>query len=204
METQNVNNSGIRFVVDDDGVTWYMAKTVADYLDYSTTCGANIFYRCYLNLINIMDFTIRSPAGLRQTVFIKSDSLRFLLTHTRKPKAPELIRLLGFGDMLAGPVKEAIYISQLRSMFPKYDFRTQYTVGRYKLDLYSPRYNIVVECDEMGHQGRDPACEMERTVAVSKALDDPSWVRFNPDAIGFSVIDVVAQITTIVDAKFDL
>lgn len=199
MEAHTIPDSCIKYIIRGD-VRWYVMMTVTKFLDYS----GHKLYQNYANLIEMDTIDLKQRHATRKTVIVKETSLRFILSKTRKAKAPELIKLLGFGDIIAAPTKETIHIGQIRAMFPRYDFQTQYKADKYKVDLYSPRYNIAVECDEFGHHDRDATYEAERQKKINEVLDNPSWVRFNPDSPSFSIVDVVAQITTIVDAKFDL
>lgn len=59
----------------------------------------------------------------------------------------------------------------------------QYVVGNYKVDLYISELRLVVECDEFGHQ------------AYNKQKEELcDFVRFNPNATGFDISEVLAKI----------
>jgi very-short-patch-repair endonuclease len=64
------------------------------------------------------------------------------------------------------------------------------------LDLYFPKYKIIIECDENGHADRHPEKEKEREDFVNQELGTTSanWVRFNPDDPFYDVAKVMGQI----------
>ena len=47
--------------------------------------------------------------------------------------------------------------------------KTQYSVGSYRVDLYFPDYNLVIECDEHGHKDRNPEKEKKRSDFITKS-----------------------------------
>jgi len=70
---------------------------------------------------------------------------------------------------------------------------TQFKIGRYRLDLYIPKYNLAIECDEFNHSNRDPEYEEQRESFIKNELNC-EFIRFNPDAKNFSTYDVIGEI----------
>lgn len=69
----------------------------------------------------------------------------------------------------------------------------QYKVGKYRVDLYIPDIKLCVECDEEGHREYNASLEKERQGFIEKELSC-CFIRFNPNADGFDVSDVIAEI----------
>lgn len=69
----------------------------------------------------------------------------------------------------------------------------QHMVGKYKIDLYLPEYNLAIECDELGHRDRDNEYEIEREEFIKKELRC-GFIRFNPDSEMFKISDVICSI----------
>ncbi len=78
--------------------------------------------------------------------------------------------------------------------FPGEVTKRQYCVEDYKVDMFFPEHNIVVECDEHGHCSYSRAKEEARTNTIKEVLDNPVIVRFNPDAQDFDMWGVIGQI----------
>ena len=70
---------------------------------------------------------------------------------------------------------------------------TQYYIKPYRVDLYYPDLNLVVECDEHGHLDRDLVYEQERQNFITLQLNC-KWLRYNPHHPIFSVYAVVSDI----------
>lgn len=194
-------DTNIRCIILDE-IMWYCCRDIAVALNYNETF-TNVFYRCHMNQISTQRFPIESRGGSQQSLFVDMPSLKYLLAKSRKPKVPEMLRELGHDDVIMAPTKEAVYVDQLMKMFPSLKFRHQYSVSGYRVDMYSPRYNIIVECDENGHDNYDIEKEAKRTQKINECLNNPQWIRFNPDAYGFTIVTVIADITTALTSLID-
>jgi very-short-patch-repair endonuclease len=72
----------------------------------------------------------------------------------------------------------------------------QNRIGVYKTDLYFPAYRLAVECDEHGHNDRDPHYEATRENYIVSAGN--TVIRFNPNAPGFDMSFVLRDINRII------
>ena len=72
----------------------------------------------------------------------------------------------------------------------------QFIIGNYRVDLYFPRYKIIVECDEFGHVDRDKYYEIEREKYLLSLGN--TIIRFNPNVIDFDLSQVVNRINCII------
>ena len=73
------------------------------------------------------------------------------------------------------------------------DMYRQYKVGPYFVDLFIPKINIVVECDEDGHKHRDPIYEHTREEFIKNKLGC-EFIRFNPNDKGFDLSEVINKL----------
>ena len=72
----------------------------------------------------------------------------------------------------------------------------QYKVGPYKVDMYLPKANIAVECDEYDHQKYDVVTETNRQLYIEKQLQC-RFVRFNPYNMDFDIMSVIAAVVNL-------
>ena len=79
----------------------------------------------------------------------------------------------------------------------------QFAVGKYRIGLYFPRYKLAIECDEFDHRDRDFGYEVERLKHIEK-LFNCTFVRFNPDAKDFGILEVVNRIFVQIKSFFFL
>lgn len=130
-----------------------------------------------------------------QTIFIKKNGVRTLFSKTRKPVDKELyekfdIELLNYKWIY----QEAKYLHKIIKIFGKYhNYKTQYAVEQYKIDLYFTDLKLAIECDENNHQYYEQDKEIERHHFIQEKLQC-TIIRFNPDKIHFEFENVLEQI----------
>lgn len=73
------------------------------------------------------------------------------------------------------------------------DAYRQYKVGLYYVDLFIPKINIVVECDEDGHKGRNAIYEQTREEFIKTKLGC-EFIRFNPNDKSFDLSVIINKI----------
>jgi len=75
------------------------------------------------------------------------------------------------------------------------DVKRQHIMGKYRVDLYFVDHKLVVECDENGHEDRDPLQEQIRENYLKEAGN--KLIRFNPNATGFDLSNVLREINAV-------
>lgn len=91
--------------------------------------------------------------------------------------------------------KEEEYISNIIKTFEGEEMIQQYLVcnQKYKIDLYFPKYNLAIECDEHGHKDRNPEYDYIRETEIKKEIDC-KFMRFNPDDKSFNLFKFINKI----------
>ena len=83
---------------------------------------------------------------------------------------------------------EKLLFSTFKSLF---NIEKQFPVQQYRLDFYVPKYNIIIECDENNHQYYCDFHEDNRTKIINNVLNNPIWIRFNPNDDDFNIGDIL-------------
>lgn len=180
---------------------YFVGYEITALLDYKDTNQPvkNLVSRC-----NQLHF--REYPGIKQlyqhpdTILISRDGVKEILLRTRKLLSPSLVHILSKFQIdvtnSKSLSKEQQNLSFITNTFKIEEMIPQYPVGSYFLDLYFPKYKILIECDENGHSDRSPEKERIREDFVNNELDITSdnWVRFNPDAYDFEISKVIGQI----------
>ena len=120
----------------------------------------------------------------------------YVINKCRKPirKLINLTRCLGIElHKNKWLCKEQDTLSQIMQVFYGEETIHQFGVGKYRIGLYFPRYKLAIECDEFDHRDRDFGYEVERLKHMEK-LFNCTFVRFNPDAKDFGILEVVNRI----------
>lgn len=90
--------------------------------------------------------------------------------------------------------KETSCMRIIQKSFERFSPVLQYSVGRYRIDLYFPEHKIAVECDEFDH--KDRTNEVERQQFIENELKC-YFVRFNPDENDFNIGNTINKLLEI-------
>jgi very-short-patch-repair endonuclease len=87
------------------------------------------------------------------------------------------------------------------------EHKRQFKVDKYFVDLYLPKINVVIECDELNHRSYDQEEEKTRETFITETLDEvPSsmqpkvaflkckFIRFNPTSPNFDLSTIINHI----------
>jgi very-short-patch-repair endonuclease len=73
--------------------------------------------------------------------------------------------------------------------------KRQFTIGKYRVDLYFVDYKLVIECDENNHNDRDPENEKIRELYITSLGN--KIIRFNPNEKDFDLSNILREINAI-------
>jgi len=109
---------------------------------------------------NIKDFDntekvvciIDTNGGKQKVAFLTVKGLKKVICKSRKSNAIVLAQQLGIDvyDIFHIPLETCV-ISFLQEVYETEDLIQQYKVDPYRIDLYFPKYNLAIECDEYFH-----------------------------------------------------
>ena len=137
-------------------------------------------------------------------IFSSRRGLLYVINKCRKP-TPNFINLtkylgieLHINKWLR---KEQDTLRQMIQVFNGEEMTHQFSVGKYRMDLYFPRYKLANECDEFDHRDRDIEYKVEQQKHIEKILNC-TFVRFNPDVKDFYILEVVKKIFVQIRSSF--
>ena len=123
-------------------------------------------------------------------VLLTGHGLKLFLMRCRNPKIFGMAKHFGIKiEHFLPTSKEQDTMSQIMQAFRGEEILHQFSVGKYRIDLYFPKYKLVIECDEFDHCDRDIRYEVERQRHIEKLLNC-TFVRFNPDAKDVCILEV--------------
>lgn len=172
-------------------------KCITDILNNpETNYKINIHYKIFIR----DEINVTSPNNKKsnkQTIYLTGLGLIKFLQSTRKNVPIYFINWLN--DLLGiqfthikflTPETDTIYSIQ-KSIYT--DSIPQFTVDKYRIDLYLPEYNIAIECDENNHNGRYMYYEKDRENYIKEKLKC-SFIRYDPYAKDFDIFKVIEKI----------
>ena len=129
----------------------------------------------------------------RNMVLLTRHVLKLFLMGCCKPKAFNVVKHFGIKIEHCLPAsKEQDTLSQIMQAFRGEEMIHQFDAGKYRIDPYFPKYKLPIECDELDHRDRDIGYEVEQQKHIEKLLGC-TFVRFNPDAKDFCILEIVTK-----------
>lgn len=71
-------------------------------------------------------------------------------------------------------------------------FKSQYSVDKYRIDLYFIDYKLAIECDENRHNSKKENDEIRQNYIESKL--NCKFIRYNPEEKDFNIFKVIGEI----------
>ncbi len=131
----------------------------------------------------------KTPGGPQSCVMLTQAGIKRLLCSSRSPFVKDIGLAFGIDIFEQAYLShEATTLSQIMKTFWGFSMETQYTVGRYKIDLYFVDHKIAVECDEQGHVTRRQE-DSQRQCYIENQLNC-KFVRYEPHKSGFCIFEV--------------
>jgi len=200
------NNKKILSLILNDKF-WFKGKDVCKTMGYgnpnnAVTRHVNIDERTTLSLlIDKKNINFEFNGNELRTIFISINGLIQLLVYSMLPNKEEFIKWCNdqFSincKIITRLYKEQETVGQLINAFKHLNYKTQYVVGSYRIDLYFIDKRIAVECDEFNHKYRNIDCEKTRVDYIKDKLNC-TFIRYNPDDVNFTIFNVINDIIQI-------
>lgn len=185
--------------------TWFRGKDVASILGYKRTRDSlkdHVKLKNKYKLIELYEnFRCTLPHltfNEKNTIYINKVGLIELLICSKMPNKDIFINWCNNKFNINCYViiklcKEQETIGQIILAFKHLNYKTQYTVNKYRIDLYFPDYKLAIECDEFNHNDRDQDYEIEREEYITTKLNC-KFIRYNPDHPEFTIFEVINRI----------
>ena len=192
--TSNMEVAGIVIRTEEyDGETYYCARDICSVLDIkNVTAAVRNIASAEKTIISIVVFG-NNMSQKRKMHFLSLNGLKHLIFKTRSINAHKLAHVCNIEMDTKYESKEASSLQVIEKAFSGEYMIFQHIVGKYRIDMYFPEYNLAIECDENDHNDRDQLYEKYRQKYLTKRLKC-EFIRYNPDADDFDVMDVVNQV----------
>ena len=171
-----VNDQQINVFLED-GDTWFDTYQFSKLLGYNK---ANYLAKHYVENYSIATKTVKS------VVYTNTAGIKEILNRGRKPECNKFLEQLELDLENKKNSHEAVILDQIIEFLDKVEYKLQYHLGQYFIDMYIPEYNIVIEVDERGHSDRDPKKELDRETYIRANLTT-KILRINPNAPNFRI-----------------
>jgi len=190
----NQNNAKVVRVSNEEDGPWYVAKDICEFLVHSNSRKAV----SRLKESEKRQVFVQTNGGKQKVVAINVQGIQRLLLTSRSTHVREVSSMLRINiDEMSAPFKEQVALRVIQTAFKHVPQTREFSVGRFRIDLYFPTIRLAVECDERDHKHYDPKREENRENFIRNRIDC-EFLRFNPDDKGFNVGNVINEIMQLI------
>jgi very-short-patch-repair endonuclease len=197
-------NSEIRIILIN-GKEWFVAKDVAQILDYKDTDQAIRQHCKKAKSFETVNFTNSNFSSKARTIKIISEADVWRLLEKARTKTAdeklEINRFLGLNKntkvILTKP--EIEFVSELEKALKVFDVQSirQFQVLNFKIDLYLPELKIAIEFDENDHKNYYVEAERQRQDFIEQTLNCQFLRLSDQDSVGTNIGKVLLFISRI-------
>ena len=169
-----------------DNKKWYVLKHICKAINLKSFNTKNIPKECLSYMY------IPSKRYAQPVVTINEKGLQIMFSSTNKPKAKGLCIKLQL-PLAIFQRKEVDILETISRAFHNEKSIREYSIGKYRIDLYFPKYKLAVECDENNHHNYEILNEKLRELYIQEQLKC-TFLRFNPDEPEFNIGEPINKI----------
>jgi len=189
---------------------WYKGTCLAELLGYQNHFDPiqrhvehknKIFYGEIKNKMKQINETTKINTSIaHNALFINKEGLTTLLMNSERPNVDKIAEQFDITTLYRYKRKEIEIIDELGIFFDEmeYEYKTQYYVDNYKIDMYIPFCKLAIEIDEFNHNDRNEVDETIRENYIKNKLNC-KFIRVNPDDKNFNIFQLVAKIVKHID-----
>jgi very-short-patch-repair endonuclease len=173
-----------------NGDLYYMLKDIAVLLQLKSI-------RSVCRTLPRVNIKTETNGGIQEVSYISEETLIVLLCKSRSPFVDNLAKTLNLNvkDTIVKSY-ESCTLTSIHNAFKGEAIELQYSVGKYKVDMYFLEYKIAVECDEI-HHSQHTQYDQQREQYIQKVLQC-TFIRYQPYKKGFNIELVINQIFVLI------
>jgi len=179
--------SGIEYnikTISEDNQVFYCAANIGSILQLKNINANMSFLPIRMKCMK----AVKTNGGIQKLWFLSKEGLLNILSKTRSVNGIKLAKHLNMNINEYIPVcDERENLTHITQAFMGETMHTQFTVLRYKIDLYFPKYKLAIEFDERFHS-LQIAADQQREVEISTELGC-TFIRFTKTDNIFEIIN---------------
>jgi very-short-patch-repair endonuclease len=177
---------------DVEPYTLYRTSHIGNILELSNIrCQTSTF-----NNTEKVNIKVCTSGGKQLCSYLTYKGLLKLLYKSRKPSYVDFCKLIGidiYNYMILTIENETL--EKIQKVFNGEEMIMQHKILNYRVDLYFPKYKIIIECDETHHHSRNNIIQdINRENNIKEILCDCKFIRYDPYDKDFCIFNVINQI----------
>ena len=139
---------------------------------------------------------INTKGGIQKVNFITFEGLKRLLVKSRKPSVIDFCHKLNLDiNTRVYSCIEADTLKCIMDAFQGEEMLNQHNIKSYLIDLYFPKYKLIIECDEDHHKiKRNIEKDLLRETEIKETIPDCVFIRYDPNANDFNIFKLINKI----------
>jgi very-short-patch-repair endonuclease len=191
VQTIKENNYNIRIVINESKpYTLYNASDVGKCIGINNASDSIKYFNAEEKLKHICD----TNGGKQIMLFLTYKGLLRILSASRQRKSIEFAQKIGIViHYTKFTCVEVDTLQQIHRAFVNEEVAFQYSVDRYRIDLYFPKYKLAIECDEY-HPKNQKNKDIERETRIKILIPGCHFIRYEPFETDFNIFDLINKI----------
>ena len=112
--------------------------------------------------------------------------------------------IIEFSNKIGVDINRQIYVSIeadtlkcIMDAFRNEDYEEQHSIGKYRIDLFFPKYKLAIECDENHHNNTiNQENDIKRETEIKSLINGCHFIRYKPFANEFNIFLLINDIYT--------
>ena len=183
IQVKVINNKHVRCIMINNSEI-YCAKDIANVINLSSTTY-------YLSSMSASEKHLIQVDGRgKPLTFLTRNAVKGMLSRSRKILCKEITDAFDM-DIIYTMTQtlEQSTIGSITKVFKNEEMTQQHRVGKYRIDLFFPKYNLAIECDEQYHD-KNPLYHAQREHYIRTILKC-HFIRYRPYAKDFDIFEVI-------------
>jgi len=141
-------------------------------------------------------FDTITKGGNQKMLYTTYKTILQIIVKSRKPNVIEFANKMNLD--LETKIYSCIESDTLKCIldsFQNEEMILQYKINNYLLDLYFPKYKLIIECDESNHQiTQNKLNDIKRENEIKILIEDCTFIRYNPEEKDFNIFKIINKI----------
>lgn len=177
--------------IQENDTVLFCASDIAKILNIKNISTSIIKYNKDEKTLRVSE----TNGGPQKKIFLSFDSLLKLLSKTRSKEIFEFCKKmdLKLNDTFI-PSIEVKTLTYITNVFKDENMIHQYTVDKYRIDLYFVDYKLAIECDENDHTYKLQKNKDKLREIYIKNKINCCFLRYNPEEKDFDIFNLISLI----------
>jgi very-short-patch-repair endonuclease len=177
----------IHHVIDEHKNIWFCAKDIAEQMNIKNIRSTTKYYDASEKSI----IQKHTKGGKQNVAYLSDKGVRRLVCKSRTHDAFKMAEVLGINvEHVKYSCIEADVLRAIKEAFDGECMLEQYIVDTFRIDLYMPKFELAIECDEDAHRFNKPE-DNKREQCIRNVIPNVTFIRVCPQEDSFNIYKTI-------------